>query len=421
MAALVSIAVAFAGERVLDLPDRYPIHLPGSATLIALFNPQIRGFDNAVVGYAIMLVAAVAFALLAGPYVRDLPAPAAHPEAPLDREPRPRARRGPPAAVVAALLLVAAVLWGLLAWSVYRKHHELRYLLLLLASFSIVTGCLALHDRARGVSLRLRLGRGEAAGVLVLLVVCGAILSFDLTGIPHSMWGDEGAFGDAAKIIAVGDRPADLFEVGVYGFPLASSVYQAAFFELFGLRLWSWRLSSVAAVLASLIPLYFLVRAMYGPAIAALTLVLLTTSPFLLVFARSGYNNIQAVLPLTLALCLVYAAVERDSRTLFFVSGAAAGTVMVGILPWIRSLAGEADLNHKLFEWVLGAEMYVTSVFREVTLENNRWLEIGRLHVVLDAGLWARLLVRGVIRTMAAFHRTDLIEWHYISGSLGGP
>jgi 4-amino-4-deoxy-L-arabinose transferase-like glycosyltransferase len=123
----------------------------------------------------------------------------------------------------------------------------------------------------------------------------------------------------------VGDRPADLFEVGVYGFPLASSVYQAAFFEMFGLRLWSWRLSSVAAVLASLVPLYFLVRAMYGRAIAALTLLLFTTSPFLLAFARSGYNNIQAVLPLTVALCLVYAAVERDSRTLFFVSGAAAG------------------------------------------------------------------------------------------------
>jgi hypothetical protein len=94
---------------------------------------------------------------------------------------------------------------------------------------------------------------------------------------------------------------------------------------------------------------------------------------------------------------------------------------MVGILPWIRSLAGEADLNQKLFEWVLGAEMYVTSVFREVTLENNCWIQIGRLHVVLDAGLWARLFVRGVIRTKAAFHRTDLMEWHYISGSWGGP
>ena len=94
-----------------------------------------------------------------------------------------------------------------------------------------------------------------------------------------------------------------------------------------GQTLTAWRLSSVIAMWLAALPLYFLVRATLGKRTAWIALAFFAVSPYVLTYARLGYDAAQAVWPVVLALALTWLAVQRDSRLYAFLAGVVAGSV----------------------------------------------------------------------------------------------
>ena len=454
------VVLVFAAERILSSgSDRFAL-VPATGWLTDWLRPEMRDLDQAIIGYLLMVLAAGAFAWSIRKKLFLMPeaeTSAAAPAAPL-HIPKLSLR-------VVSVLGGAALLWLYLLLRLIDKEHHWLHPALLLVAVAIPMVLLLRHDLTRGVSFRFHIERWELVSLAALVSAAGLILTFDLAGTPDSMVGDEGGFWLMAKSLARHEQSIDFFAPGVSGFPLASSIFQAIFVKVFGESLWSWRLSVAAAVLAAMIPMYFLVRAMFDRRIAFAALALMATSPFLLAFARIGYISSQAFFPLIVALLLIYLAVERKSAALFFAAGvvagvgfytyfgarisvfiiasflihawltrrltfreaalgltlAAVGTIMVGILPTVRTLAeGRETLQTKLFEGIFANVFYVRAKFPDVAVDSFPSIRVSNVDLFFDGETWLRIWGRGWLRTLLAFHRTDLIEKHYITGSLGG-
>lgn len=88
---------------------------------------------------------------------------------------------------------------------------------------------------------------------------------------------------------------------------------------------WGWRFSSLVPALLAVIPTYALAREIFGRRVAFVAGGLTVASPYFLAFARIGYNNSQALLPVALSIYLAAAGARRASRLLMMLSGLAAG------------------------------------------------------------------------------------------------
>lgn len=461
LAPFVFIVLAFAAQRIMSSSSRWYAIVPGTGRITEWVIPSMQNLDQAIVGYVLLILAAAAFALSLKPDLlrrfdgRDSaagPAPALW----IER----------PSLVAVVGLGGAALVWAYVVRRLLDKGDEWYLPLLVVLAVAVPAYVLFRRDRRRGVSFAFKVNLWELAVLAALVSAGGLILTFGLAHIPDSMWGDEGAFWESARGLARNERGIDFFAPGVYGFPLASSIYQAFFIKLLGYSVWTWRFGSVAAVLSAMIPLYFLVRAMFDRWVAFVALALAVTSPFMLAFGRLGYNNTQALFPLVLTLLLLYLAVERRSSFLFFATGlaaglgfytyfadrvaviiiagflcyawlarrltfreaayglglAAVGTIMVGLLPVMRTLAEGSDyLDQKMVEGLFANAFYVRAMFGETAPDHLRFIHVANVDIVFDTGGWARLLGRGLLRTLFAFQRTDLVQHHYIAGSLGGP
>lgn len=455
---LALLALAFAAERLLSSANERFAILPATETLTRWFRPDVVHFDQAVLGYLLMALAGAAFAFSVG---REAfrPSDGAADAAP----PAPALHIAWPARATIAALAAAALAWAYLLFQLFASHNEWYLPFLLLSAAGIPAAILLRSDVRRRVRFRFEIEVWELAALAAVIAAAGFILTFDLAGRPDSIVGDEGTFWTIALSLTRDQQDLDFFAPGVYSFPLASSIYQAVFVKVLGPSLWSWRFSSAAAVLAVMVPMYFLVRMMFDKRIAFAALALMVTSPFLLAFARLGYNNSQSLFPVVVTLLLVYVAIERKSALLFFLAGAMAGlgfytyyadriavviipgilahawltrrltpreavaglalagvaTIMIGLLPTVRTFADDRTQT-KLVEGAFASAVYVNGVFPEMR-DSFSLITVANVDLVTDVSLWPRLWVRGLIRTLLAFHRTDLIEQHYIAGSLGGP
>ena len=461
LAPFAFIALAFLAERIMSSDARRFAIVPGTGRITEWVIPSMQNLDQAIVGYVLLVLAAAAFALSLKP---DLLRRFNGREGSTGQAPTLWIER--PSLMAVAGLGGAALVWAYVLRRLLDKGEEWYLPLLVVLAVAVPAYVLFRRDRRRGVSFAFKVNLWELALLAALVSAAGLILTFDLAHIPDSMWGDEGAFWESARGMARHERAVDFFAPGVYGFPLASSIYQALFVKLLGYSVWSWRFGSVAAVLSAMIPLYFLVRAMFDRWVAFAAVVLTATSPFALAFGRMGYNNMQALFPLLLTLLLLYLAVERRSSFLFFAAGlaaglgfytyfgdrvaviiiagfvcyawltrrltlreaayglglAAVGTIMVGLLPVMRTLAeGSEYLDRKMVEGLFANAFYVRAMFGETVPDSWRSIRVADVDIVFDTGGWARLLGRGLLRTLLAFHRTDLVKHHYIAGSLGGP
>jgi hypothetical protein len=100
---------------------------------------------------------------------------------------------------------------------------------------------------------------------------------------------------------------------------------------------------------------------------------------------------------------------------------AAVGTIMVGLLPTVRTFAEGAEwLQTKLVEGAFANAFYVRAQFPDVAVDSFPSIRVANVDLFFDGETWLRIWGRGWLRTLLAFHRTDLVEQHYISGSLGG-
>jgi len=321
-------------------------------------------------------------------------------------------------------------------------------------------------DRARQVRIELG-GLDRVAWLLVPACVVAAVVTcYRLADVPSSLWGDEGAFWWWARDLAQG-LPANPFDLGVYGaFPVMGSLYQSLWVRLFGPSVWSWRLSSAMAGALTVVPLFFLARRLFDLRVAWSAVALMISLPYFLAYTRTGFNNIQPLLPLTLGLWLLLEAARGGSRTLVYLGGVALGlaslTYTAGhiglilavavllflLLRWrarsdallslgfclvsgwllaagplfLGSTLGGKSLGWKLVESFVGNVLYAQDFFslQELTRLYPLW-QLGEQQVFFEPRIYALLMGRGLIRTVLSLLTEGLFARHYVVAPLAWP
>jgi len=367
------------------------------------------------------------------------------------------------------LVLASILVWqGVVLAAVMSSTHW-AVTPLWLAAMAVQAVCWWRVDRARGVShFPARMGRSVWLVVLALVVALGVML-YSLKDVPNSIWKDERAFWWWTRELASGMR-VNPFDLGVYdAFPVMSSFYQSLWVKAFGPTVWSWRLGSVVAGTLTVIPLFFLTRRLLGARVAWSAVVLMISMPYFLAYARTGYNNIQPLLPVTVGLWLLVEALQRHSRLFAYLAGVACGmaslTYMAGhiglvlvILVWLFffiGFIGRRPLRRLLLElglclvvgWLLAAGPFVLgsvlsgkpmalkvaesffgnafygeTIFStaEITRRYPLW-QVGREQVFFEPKLYGLLVGRGVLRTALNMVTDGVFTEHYIVGPMAGP
>lgn len=320
-------------------------------------------------------------------------------------------------------------------------------------------------DRLRGVRLDVTFSPIEILALTGTLLALIGVFAFRLGDVPNSVWGDEGGYFSVARDIARGAFEPNVFGPGVYGFPIAASMFQALFLKMLGESITTWRLSSVVAVAVGAIPLYLLVRATLGKRVAWLSLAAYGVMPYTLTFARMGYT-LSLTLPIvTTTLALLWAALRRDSRLYAFLAGTVGGLglmvhpsallglllaalMLIGVLivrrwPWRSivmtsaaimvgaAIAGGPMLTYgltrdpdnfrgKFVESAYNSVFYARDIFPDDVAQVDTF-KIGQQDLISDVGLAGTLLVRGAVRTALGFQTPALLRDGYLVGALSEP
>lgn len=321
-------------------------------------------------------------------------------------------------------------------------------------------------DRQREVSLSPRLARADLLWMLGLLTVGILIGTYRLQGLPDQLMGDEGSFWTIARDIAVGIFKPSIFTSGVYTFPVFSSVIQAWFMRLFGVDLWGWRMGSMLMGILTVPPLYLLAREAFDRRIAVASSIAMIASPYFIDFSRLGYNNIQALFFVAVALYWLYLGVHRRSAFYLLLAGGISGlgfytyfaarfaliiALAFVVLLWLfrripfRSLlfilvvlflgfgliaspylvhgyaTDPRGMTYKTWESVFintfnGLQFYTPeqlfSVAPPFTINDNELFYNPKIYLVLIA--------RGILRTMIVFQKAGIISEHYVAFPLAG-
>jgi 4-amino-4-deoxy-L-arabinose transferase-like glycosyltransferase len=374
--------------------------------------------------------------------------------------------------VTASLLLV------FLIWRLAVKDAN-NWLALVWIGVLVLVGVLAYFaDRRAGVSLSPRIQRQDVILIAAIFAVGLIIGSYHLEDTPGSLVADEGTFWETARGIAEGNYNPSVFDFGVYTYPVLGSIYQAAFLRMFGFSLWSWRFASVLAGVASVAPTFLLARELFDRRVAVISSFLMTVTPYFLAFERLGYNNSQALFPVTLALFLLFAGWVRKSALYLFLSGVAAGfgfytylgarlglvvavsfiillfaehalqrwrdpaqfsktrlramgvLALVFGLGWIITVlphfvyggvVSKPSFTNKTEESLFPSLDYGLAFFPPGELfRDYPQIQIGSHTFFYRADIYLRLLVRGVIRSALVFHHDQLVTEHFVAGPLPG-
>ncbi len=150
----------------------------------------------------------------------------------------------------------------------------------------------------------------EIGLVLAILAVAVALRLPDLVQIPPEVHGDEAACGLEARRILHGEVP-NLFGVGWYQIPNISFAISAAVMWLFGEDLWGFRIASVIQGTLAVLLLYLLAKRLFSRRIAAVAAFLLAVSHWHIHFSRSGINYVQAQVATLLVLYFLVRAMQN--------------------------------------------------------------------------------------------------------------
>ena len=326
------------------------------------------------------------------------------------------------------------------------------------------------YDKASSVILRDKLDLREV-GIIILLLIAGLLIAtYQLQDIPNSIKGDEGNFFETARFVANREYTVSIFGFGVYSYPSISAFFQGWIMRLFGKDIWGWRFASVLPALLSVIPLYLLARDFFNRRVAILSSLIYISLPYYLSFARLGYNNSQAILFVIICVWLFFQGLKRKSLLYIFLSGAAAGlgfltytsgrlglvtiTILFGLLILFRLRKTGARrfllvasvifligiilvalphllygmnndpraLRYKLIESLFFNLDYTIALFgSDRVFAESAVTYLYDYQMVLNPDLYARLLLRGLTRTMLGFQLDEFSTNFYLSAALAGP
>ncbi|MEK7324933.1 MAG: glycosyltransferase family 39 protein, partial [Chloroflexota bacterium] len=365
------------------------------------------------------------------------------------------------------LLIIGGLIEAFLLWHLNAKQGGVLYPALWLIVIGVALVACEWWDGRYGLSLHPRLDRGDIV-MMLALVIAGIVLSaYQLQNIPNMLVGDEGDFFKTARAIATGGYKPSVFGFGVYSYPILSSYYQVGVMRLFGTTLWAWRFGSVVIAALAVIPLYALAREMFNRRVAVTAGVILIVTPYFLAYARLGYNNGQAILPVALAVYFLYAGFKRGSAFYLCAAGVAAGlgfytytagrlAVLVSLFyflylfltrqqAWwklivlgLAFLAGYLSmalphlvygnavnpglLRYKMLESLWINADYVPDYFPDKEyLDSVQPVEIEDNRLYLDGRIALHLFQRGLVRTLLSFNNSGLVREHFIASPLAGP
>ena len=432
----------------------------GIADLVAEgLRLQLPGAGMALTGLVLLVLSAIVFAVASrGVTQADRPALV------VDVRTGRRAGWGGRWLGLAALGLVV---WFWVLRSVADGASGLGPLVLWIAALAMIGAVWRHIDTERGVRRGVVMHRREVYGLAVLTIAAFAVWLVQLDRLPASIWGDEGAYWTFARDLASGAVPFNVFGLGTYSYPAGASVFQSIWVSLFGASMWSWRVGSVIAVIATLLPLYFLVRGLLGLRVAFVSLAFFVASPLALTYGRTGYLYAQSILPVTLAALLIVSAIRRDSRLFAFLAGLVSGAgfmlypsarfgIILGVLILIGFAAARmtrgasimriglsyvsavilaagpalayglvrepAAFLDKSFENGLANVVYAESVYgSDELLARASFLGTRDNRLFFEPAMYLELTLRGWVRTAIGLHRSGLVTDHYVTGSLAGP
>ncbi len=180
-------------------------------------------------------------------------------------------------------------------------------------------------DREKGVRFRLDVNWLDVLAVGSAMIGFTAVSLATLVDWHFDVIGDEFEFFGLAKGIAYGIVVPNAFsQAGAYGYhPTLASMYQAAVMLLFGISGWSWKLSSFLIIVATLPFVYGFARQAFGQIAAVATVWMLAWSQSMLSWAHSGYDNIQPILPASVAIAAYWLGLNRRSRLFSVIAGLA--------------------------------------------------------------------------------------------------
>lgn len=367
-------------------------------------------------------------------------------------------------------LLIALLPFGLLAYRASRFEFEFFDPILWVLSIALLSIAVFRHDRAKGVSFQPDTSTQEIALLIFLLILGLLIGSYGLVDIPNSLKGDEGSFFETAKIISKGEYRETILGFGVYSYPILSSFIQAGVLKLFGATLWGWRFASVLPAMLTVIPLYFIGRDLFNRWIGVIASLTFISSPFLLSFARLGYNNSQSILIVALCVWSFLSGIKKNSLFLIYLGGLLAGlgfltytsgrlgiiilfiVILYTFLVFFRRKSGKrflitallltvmgcaiialphflygynqrpVDLRYKMLEGLFIQADFARGFFgEEAIFETTSPIEMDRYQLFYNPKIYGKLLLRGWLRSLLAFQSDELVTNHFISSALSGP
>ena len=323
-------------------------------------------------------------------------------------------------------------------------------------------------DKNAGNDLALGVTAQDLFWVAGLLTLGFGIASFALQDIPIHLVPDEGSFWETTRAIATKEFHPVFFDSGVYTFPVASSIFQGLVARWFGVNLWGWRFSSVIAGVLTIVPLYFLTREWFDRKTAVVVGILLIANPYFLSFTRLGYNNSQALFPVTLAIYFFAVALRKGSYFYLWLAGLAAGlgfytysaawlgllvvcltilylliikqfswkqafiTLFIVLAGWIvvfgprLAYTTSGDLKEglifKIFETSFISPFYGRDFYSEAELtRTSPIIHVGKdSSFFYDPRIYSELLIRAVVRTFVALFNPHIIHEHFLSSGLTG-
>lgn len=309
------------------------------------------------------------------------------------------------------------------------------------------------------------LAYSDGIWMFALFAFAVAISSYLLNDIPVGWIPDEVQFWVTARQIALGEIAPPFFDSGVYTFPVASSILQGLIMRWTGVNLWGWRFASALPASMTVIPLYLLARELFDRRIAIASNVMMIFNPYFLTFARLGYNNSQALFPVTFCVYFLVLGFRRNSYFYLWLAGLTAGlgfytyfaawlglAVIIiasfllsrhkkfpqNIMPLILITAGAlimllprilysndssdpATLHYKFWESAPINTFYGETIFGEDRIAQTKKFMAGGNELFYDLPLYGIIIIRGVLLSAAVLFDPITHFDHHIIFGIAGP